>query len=165
MMGKLLTSILVATLLAACHTASNTNDDGNLVGLWSLKAMDIQDSTGAWHVWNGGMQGYLLYDNNGHGALHLLTKDYEKFNITFNHFDNEAPLEALRHLNNSYTYMAKYTISKDKGIVEHTRISHSNPGDWGEVVQRKYRFSGDTLILQPVEDENSALRLKWLKEP
>ncbi|NEN23749.1 hypothetical protein G3O08_09575 [Cryomorpha ignava] len=163
-MKKLLLSLFVLILLATCSSPKTESIQENLAGLWSLKAMDIQDSIGVWHQWNGGMQGYLLYDGLGHGALHLLTKDYEDFDISFNNFDESAPLEALRHLNNSYVYIANYRVLTDEGIVEHERISHSNPGDWGKIVKRKFSFNGDTLILQPVEDENAALRLKWLKE-
>ncbi len=164
MISKYLFYLASILFLTSCESVQQDEDNPNIVGLWSLEAMDIQDSAGNWHLWNGGMQGFLLYDNAGHGALHLLTKGYEDFDIAFNHFEDSIPLEALHHLNNSYVYIARYEIDEEEGIVKHERISHSNPGEWGEVVERKYWFSGDTLVLQPVEDENASLRLKWLRE-
>jgi len=163
-MSKYLFYLAAILFLFSCKSPLQDKDNLSIVGLWSLEAMDIQDSVGGWHQWNSGMQGFLLYDSDGHGALHLLTQGYEDFDIPFDHFVDSVPLAALQHLNNSYVYIAKYRIDEEAGIVKHERISHSNPGEWGEVVERKFWFSGDTLFLQPVEDENASLRLKWLRE-
>ena len=35
---------------------------------------------------------------------------------------------------------------------------------WNEVVKRRFTFSGDTLTLQPLEEQYARLRLKWIKE-
>ena len=109
------------------------------------------------------MQGYLLYDDNGHMALHMTIKGYENTDLRFPNFVDTISVEALRHLTGSYAYFARYKVSPMDSIIEHSRISHSNPADWNKVVRRKYFFSGDTLILRPVENQNSGLRLKWLK--
>jgi len=60
-------------------------------------------------------------------------------------------------------YFAKYTILEEESIVEHARISHSNPSEWNKIVRRKYTFTGDTLTLAPVEMRLSGLRLKWVR--
>ena len=83
--------------------------------------------------------------------------------MRFANFIDTSPLPALKHLTGSYVYFAKYSVDPEKSIVQHARISHSNPEDWNVVVQRKYTFSGDTLILQPVENANARLRLKWVR--
>ncbi len=109
------------------------------------------------------MQGFLLYDETGHMALHLTTKDYEKTELRFPNFTDTISRKALEHLTNSYVYLANYTIDTAQSIVTHARVSHSNPAEWNAIVQRRFSFKGDTLILQPVEKDKANLRLKWLK--
>lgn len=133
-------------------------------GLWSLHTMEQKDSlTGEWGKWRKAMQGYILYDDKGTMAVHLTTASYQNTDLQFPNFDESISNEALQHLTNSYVYFAKYTVDAEKGVVQHARISHSNPSEWNEVVQRKFTFSGDTLILQPLESTNASLRLKWIK--
>jgi hypothetical protein len=127
--------------------------------------MEQQDPvTGQWSEWRNGMQGYILYDDNDNMSIHLTTKGYEDTELRFPNFIDSISNEALKHLTGSYVYFAKYTIDEKRNEVEHARISHSNPGMWNEKVTRRFTFSGDTLILQPTEEENAGLRLKWLKE-
>ncbi len=163
--------LYIALLSIAVGCTTNKKDLGDnqetdkLTGLWILHSMELQDSlTGKWNDWNGGMQGYLLYDGTENMSLHLLTKDYEKMDLVFPNFTDTIPLEALQHLTNSYVYFAKYTLDEENAIVQHKRISHSNPKDWGKTVQRRYSFKGDTLVLRPVEETNAGLRLKWLQD-
>ncbi len=168
LMFKKPSSIIVLLLLAtifSCSSPPTNKTENKLAGLWSLHIMEMQDSvTGEWNPWRGGMQGYLLYDNTDNMSMHLMTKDYEKTDLRFPNFTDTIPLEALKHLTNSYVYFAKYSVDTKKGIVQHARISHSNPKDWNEVVERRYSFKGDTLLLQPVEKTNAGLRLKWIKK-
>ncbi|MDY7393855.1 lipocalin-like domain-containing protein [Aureibaculum sp. 2210JD6-5] len=157
--------VIMTVLFVGCNQKNEEIESNPFSGLWSLHIMEQQDSiTGVWNKWRNGMQGYILYDANDNMALHLTTKGYEKTELRFPNFNDTIPNEALKHLTNSYVYFAKYTIDEKEGIVEHARISHSNPGDWNKVVKRRFTFSGDTLILQPVEKSNSGLRLKWIKE-
>jgi len=130
-----------------------------------LHILEQKDSiTGEWSEWRDGMQGYILYDNKNNMSVHLTTTGYEATDLRFPNFVDSISNEALKHLTNSYVYFAKYSIDEDDKTVEHARISHSNPGEWNNVVKRKYTFSGDTLILQPLEEEDAGLRLKWIKE-
>jgi hypothetical protein len=157
-------ALLMAGLFSACRNSDNPSEMEQFRGLWSLYAMEQQDAeTGEWKEWRGGMQGYILYDGEGGMAVHLTTRGYEKFDLLFPNFNDSIPSEALRHLTNSYVYFARYTVDEEKDVVEHARISHSNPAEWNNVVRRKYMFSGDTLILEPVEPALSSLRLKWIK--
>ncbi len=134
-----------------------------ITGLWNLIVMEVKDDNGTYVPWNGGMGGKLLYDGNGNGSLHLYTKDYKNYEVEFPNFTDSIPQEALKHLTNNYFYMANYNIDTAKNVIHHTRISHSNPKDWGKTVTRRYSFIGDTLVLVPAEDENANLRLKWVK--
>ena len=96
-------------------------------------------------------------------SAHLTTVGYEDTDLRFPNFVDSISIEALKHLTNSYVYFAKYTVDEEKSVVEHARISHSNPGEWNVVVRRRFTFSGDTLTLQALEKETSGLRLKWIK--
>ena len=127
--------------------------------------MEQQDlETGEWAEWRDGMQGYILYDGKDNMSVHLTTKGYEKTELRFPNFSDTVSIEALKHLTGSYVYFAKYTVFEEDNVVQHARFSHSNPGDWDVVVKRRYTFSGDTLILAPLEEQNAGLRLKWVKE-
>lgn len=151
-------------LYVGCKQVSEHKEVNKFSGLWSLHIMEKQNSeTGAWEIWRNGMQGYILYDDQNNMALHLTTSGYEDTDLRFPNFTDSIPLEALKHLTNSYVYFAKYTLDEEQSIVEHARISHSNPGMWNEIVRRRYTFIGDTLVLEPVEESLGGLRLKWVK--
>ena len=154
---------LIAALLAGCNQVSQPKEKNQFTGLWSLHVMEQLDpETGEWKEWNNGMQGYILYDNKDNMSIHLTTKGYEATDLRFPNFTDTISIDALKHLSNSYVYFAKYSFDTDQGIIEHARISHSNPGQWNQVVKRRYSFSGDTLTLQPLEEEIPE-RLRWIK--
>lgn len=162
---QILLLLSITALLIACDQKNQKNGSNQFSGLWSLHIMEQQDSlTGEWNVWRNGMQGYILYDDKDNMSLHLTTTGYEETDLRFPNFNDTISEEALKHLTGSYVYFAKYTVDEQRSIVEHARISHSNPGMWNEVVERRFSFSGDTLILQPVEAATAGLRLKWIKK-
>lgn len=134
-----------------------------VTGLWQLHIMEQQDSTGQWTEYRNGLKGYLLYDGHGHMTLTLCPQDYEQTNLTFKNFTDTLALEKLQYLTGYYSYMGRYQILEEEGIVEHTRITHTNPNEWNQTVHRRFSFAGDTLIVAPVEAKNADLRLKWLK--
>ena len=159
---KLFIYISTLIVLISCHSQDKSKNP--IKGLWKLHAMEIRDSTDAsWSQWRDGMQGYLLYDGDGHMALHLTTLDYEKTPLSFPNFNDSISLEALKHLTKNYNYHALYALNEKDQTVTHSRISHSNPREWNAVVVRSYRFHGDTLIISPQEERIANLRLKWLK--
>lgn len=154
----------LVALFIGCSQKAKPTDLNRFAGLWSLYIMEQRDSvTGEWNEWRNGMQGYILYDEKDNMSVHLTTKGYENTDLRFPNFIDTIPNEALKYLTNSYVYFGKYSVDEQKGVVEHARISHSNPGEWNAVVQRRFTFSGDTLTLQPLEDQNAGLRLKWIK--
>lgn len=149
----------------SCQKNNIVKEENPFHGMWTLALMEqFNQETGIWQEWRNGMQGYILYDGNNNMSVHLTTKGYEKTDIRFPNFTDTISEPALKHLTNSYVYVAKYKVDKENTIVEHARISHSNPGEWNKIVKRKYTFKGDTLILQPVEKSNSNLRLIWVKD-
>ncbi|MEQ9424606.1 MAG: lipocalin-like domain-containing protein [Cyclobacteriaceae bacterium] len=166
-MNKLPIAIICIFLFTACSEkkTEQARQENPLEGLWSLHIMEQKDpETGEWRLWRDGMQGYLLYDATENMALHLTVDGYQDTDLQFPNFNDSIPDEALRHLTGSYVYFAKYSVNENGNTVQHARISHSNPAEWNDVVMRRYSFSGDTLILQPAEDANSGLRLKWVKQ-
>ena len=155
---------MLALLSISCSTVQQEKKHNPFEGLWSLHIMEQQDSTGAWNEWRDGMNGWIMYDATENMSVHLTVEGYEETELRFPNFDPSIPEEALQHLTGSYVYFAKYSVDEKEGTVQHARFSHSNPGDWDVVVKRKYTFSGDTLILQPTEEQNSSLRLKWVRD-
>ena len=156
--------LFIVALIIGCNQKNKDTEINRFSGLWSLHVMEQQDSvTGEWSEWRNGMQGYILYDNKDNMSVHLTTVGYQDTDLRFPNFIDSISDEALKHLTSSYVYFAKYSVDEEQSVVEHARISHSNPGEWNEVVQRRFTFSGDTLTLQPLEEGNSGLRLKWLK--
>lgn len=154
----------MAPLFIGCHKKMEKSEVNQFSGLWSLYVMEQKDSiTGKWSEWRNGMQGYILYDEKDNMAVHLTTSGYQDTDMRFPNFTDTLSIEALKYLTNSYVYFAKYSVDKDKRVVKHARISHSNPGEWDAVVQRRFTFKGDTLTLEPLEEKNSGLRLKWVK--
>ena len=141
-----------------------TDTQEPIEGLWNLHLMEVKDSSNNWQEWREGMKGYLLYDGKGHMALHLVPKEYEKTDLEFPNFTDTISIEALKYITNNYNYFGTYQLDTDSNIVTHNRISHSNPGEWHTKVRRRFSFKGDTLLVQPVEQKNSKLRLKFLKE-
>jgi len=163
--NRLTIFLLITVLLLSCEQKSKQLKINKFTGLWSLYIMEQQDSiTGKWQEWREGLQGYILYDDTNNMSVHLTTKGYQNTDLRFPNFIDTISVDALKHLTGSYVYFAKYTIFEEDSIIQHARISHSNPGDWNKVVQRRFSFIGDTLILRPVEKSNSRLRLKWVKQ-
>lgn len=163
--SKIILVLAVFMIAISCNKKAAHKEVNPFSGLWTLHIMEkLNPETEKWQVWKEGMQGYILYDDHNNMSLHLTTDGYENTDLRFPNFTDTISIAALKHLTNSYVYFAKYKVDKKEGTVEHARISHSNPGNWNEVVKRRYTFIGDTLILQPVENATSNLRLKWLKD-
>ena len=167
-MKKITFTAFLSVILLACQpeqtTAIDPSSEDPIKGLWKLYAMDVKDSLDQWTAWRGGMQGYLLYDGDGHMALHLIPIGYEDTDLEFPNFTDTISIEALKYITNNYNYFGTYTVDIDDQIINHNRISHSNPKDWHTSVKRRFEFNGDTLVIKPVEKENAKLRLKLLKE-
>ena len=155
--------IFFSSLIVLFSCNNNPTESLPIEGLWKLESMKVRDSvSNTWSEYKGGMDGYLLYDGNGHVSLHLYEKGYEKAGIEFPNFNDSIPLEALKHLTKSYYYMGNYKVSEKDSIVSHFKLSHSKPSEFGLTAERRFYFSGDTLVMQPVERKNANLKLKWL---
>ena len=156
---------LCALLMISLSCNEKEQVQSPLVGLWKLESMKVRNTaTNTWSHYRGGMDGYLLYDANGHVSLHLFDRGYENAAMTFPNFNDCIPLEALKYITKSYYYMGNYKISGEDSIVSHTKVSHSNPSEFGLTAERRFYFNGDTLVMQPIERKNVNLKLKWLRQ-
>lgn len=156
--------LIVSTFLFVYACQNKETETSKIEGLWKLESMKVRDTVdNTWSDYKGGMDGYLLYDGNGHVSLHLYENGYENAEIEFPNFNDSIPLKALKHITKSYYYMGNYTVSQEDSIVSHFKLSHSNPSEFGLTAERRFYFNGDTLIMQPVERKNANLKLKWLK--
>lgn len=161
--------IFILLMGAACNPSDANRQVNPLAGLWKLEKMEVFDAKEeVWKEWKKpergfgeGIKGHVLYDSDGHMALHLIPKNYENSGLSFPYSRDSSSFEALKHLAASYTYLADYRLDTQAQIVTHATFSHSEPNDWGEIVRRKYRFQGDTLFLEPVEQDLGKIRLKW----
>jgi len=156
--------------MGACKTQKNspqkTQLNNPLLGAWKLHLMEIKDSeTEIWSEWRQGMTGYLVYENSGYMALHLAPRDYPNTDLEFKNFTSSMPLEQLQYISQNYNYTGSYSIDLDNMIVNHSKLAHSNPNEWVGVSRRKFSFNNDTMVVRPVEQANSGLRLKFLKMP
>ena len=156
--------ILILTGLLACNPSLKKAEKSKFSGLWKLHIIERKDSiSGLWNEWRNGLQGYILYDDKDNMAVHLTSKGYQNTDIVFHDFIDTVSVEELKYRTQSYVYFAKYAVYEDENIVEHARISHSNPNLWNLKVKRWYEFREDTLILTTVENKNSPLRVKWYR--
>ena len=146
-------------------------------GLWTMYSHEIQEENGSWesHNWMKDGTGYIIYDGEGHMAVHITPKGYssKEINLGIERDSlvqiNSAPeLELFspsekRYTPANYVYVANCRIL-DGSIIEHARISHGDPMKFNEVVQREFEFVGDTLILSPLNLEGQhQRRIKWIK--
>lgn len=132
------------------------------VGLWSLHEMLVRDSAGNLSPYKNGMEGYLLYDAEKNMTIHLWQKGFKEYANPYPNFTADVPLADLQNLTKSYYYIGEYELLNDS-VVQHTRISHSNPNDWGQTVQRKFTIVNDTLTIVPAEQKNANLKLVWTR--
>ncbi len=160
---KYTVAAVIFAFAISCQNEKPTSP--TITGLWKLESMKVRDTvSNTWSDYRGGMDGFLLYDDNKHVALHLYEKGYEKTGIEFPNFNDTIPLKALKHITKSYYYMGDYKVSEKDSIVSHYKLSHSNPSEFGLTAERRFYFSGDTLVMVPVERKNSRLKLKWLRK-
>jgi hypothetical protein len=161
-MNRALVIVAVAVIFVSCEAKIKVKS-ANVEGLWKLVSMKIRNTeTGDWNDYRNGMQGYLLYDGARNMTIHLTDKGYEDTELEFPNFTDTLSIEALKYLTKSYYYIGEYEILNDS-MVQHTRLSHSNPGDWGKVVKRHFKIRNDTLIMTPTEQRLANLELKWVK--
>lgn len=154
--------IALTGMIFQCLGCSIEQGDNPLTGLWKIYVIESQDSTGRWEQaeWMKDAIAYLHYDACSTMSLHFTPRGMwanDSIMALQLGVNSLAPQEEKE----PYWYLANYEIIHEKQIVQHKRIIHSDPAEWGKMVERSYELTGDTLILKPLEYN---LRLKWLRE-
>ena len=169
--------LAIVAFIPACNDKSATTPNEKLAGMYKLSSIEVQDSAGKYHhEWASDGTGYIIYDGQGHMAVHITPKAYkeykwllsenetlypEKIKVAMDGMSNDELKAALTEFVSNYVYIAKYSVSDSAGEVVHNRLSHTIPSSWNTTVKRRFIFHGDTLELHNDADKR---RLIWIKQ-
>lgn len=157
----------IITILLSCQQENETSDFDKFTGRWALDIVESQaDSTSIWmprqdHYRN--RKGFIIYDGKGGMGVHHVTENYDKYKFEGIGGLDSLTSQDLRHLADNFVYFGKYRVNDSLNIIEHHIESVNFQNMWGTVAKRKYIFSGDTLILNPITNRYPKTRLKWVK--
>jgi hypothetical protein len=101
--------------------------------------------------------GIIIYDPSGHMAVHVA---FDKQHMTT--AVGRAPAEIDKLVPGHVAYFGKYSIDERAQTVTHHKQASVQPGDGGDVV-RAYEFSGDRLILRPLEASTTEIIWERIK--
>jgi len=159
--------LLILLLDLGCTPMTTIHD--KFSGTYKLDKFESYDPTiGKWKPdkWNGKeADGFIQYDGKGHMSVHLYPGDYQDFdtNKNIDSIDHESLKDLAKFYQSNFVYFADYKIINDSTI-EHTRVSATEPKNWGTKLIRSFEFLNDTLILTAHEKlENKKMRLRWIK--
>ena len=168
-MHKIPLGLGLLILLTDFSCTSKPTIDDKFNGTYKLDMFESYDSvSGKWNPdkWRGkDADGFIQYDGKGYMSVHLYPRDYKDFdtNKNIDSIDNESLKELTKFYQSNFVYFADYKIINDSTI-EHTRISATEPKNWGTKLTRRFEFINDTLILTAYEKvENKKMRLRWVR--
>lgn len=168
-MHKIILRLGLFILLADLGCTPRRTIDGRFNGTYRLDKFESYDSvSGKWKAdkWRGkDADGFIQYDGKGYMSVHLYPGDYKEFdtNKNIDSIDHESLKELAKFYQSNFVYFAEYKIVNDSTI-EHTRISATEPKNWGTKLIRGFEFINDTLILTAHENlENKKMRLRGVK--
>jgi hypothetical protein len=154
-------------------TSAAANDRAKLVGTFELVTIEVRDSlTAAWsRTPNFNSNGYIIYADTGHMAVHIMPKVRARFAGT-----QPTEAEAQAALRGYSAYFGSFTVTdneRDKFVV-HRRFGQINPGGPADV-KRFYDFEtlpngAERLILTPAPadgggKEKAVRRIVWQRMP
>lgn len=154
------------SMLQGC-IPNNGNDENKFSGMWKLDRIEALDSaTGRWNhdTPYAEYDGYILYDGDGHMAVHLIPNRYSEFdtNKNIDSLTSEELKELTKFYQSNFVYVADYTITGNS--IAHTRLTATEPKNWNTLLTRDFEFKQDTLLLTSHESIlGKKLRLKWVK--
>ena len=132
------------------------------LGGWSLVRIERRDPDGellAPPIED--RMGYLIYGPSGHMGVTIMPPERERYAG-----DEPTAGEAFTALSTYTSYFGKFTVDAAEGFVTHHLEGSLNPGGAGSDYQRFYRFSENSLILQPpVGDDGVKAELTWERLP
>jgi hypothetical protein len=154
-------------------TSGPTNDRAKLVGTYELVTTEVRESpTGEWtRIPNFNSNGYIIYAETGHMAVHIMPKVRARFAGT-----QPTEAEAQAALRGYSAYFGSFTVNdkeRDKFVV-HRRFGQINPGGPADV-KRYYEFTtlpngAERLLLTPEPadgggKEKALRRIVWQRMP
>ena len=160
-------TVVLFLLTAFACTSNDPKNDPRFHGMWKLDIIESYDSiSGKWSNYETDLyhDGYILYDGKGHMAVHLTSKGYQDFDVSENvdSLDVEGLKERLKFYQSNFVYFADYETKEN--VIDHNRLSATDPINWGTVLTRDFEFKNDTLILSARESiDANRLRLRWVK--
>ena len=157
------------TILATIYSCSTKTQqaDNKFDGMWRLDKFESFDSLA--NRWTddstrSGWAGYILYDGQGHMGVHLIPKGYKDFDTKKNidSLEHEDLKELAKFYKSNFVYFANYNVNGT--IIDHNRLTATEPENWETILTRDFDFKGDTLILTARENiGGQQLRLRWIK--
>jgi hypothetical protein len=164
--SKLLFGLFVLLTISGCRNEAQPVDS-KFHGMWRLYKIETIDKLSGNWVYDTaftGWNGYILYDGLGHMGAQITPKGYKDFDANKNmeRLTLEGGKELAKFYQSNFVYFANYKISN--GVIEHERLSATNPKDWGSVLTRDFEFRDDTILLTPHEILwGKKARLWWVK--
>ena len=164
-------------VLCTCTGAKEDETGNKLAGMYKLSSIQVQDSAGVYHdEWASDGTGYIIYDGQGHMAVHITPKVYKEYKWVLSENETLYPEKikakldsmtvdelkaAVEEFASNYVYVANYSLSDSENVVTHQRLSHTIPSSWNTTVKRRFIFHGDTLELHNDADKR---KLLWIKQ-
>ncbi len=166
-MLKLLSATLLTFTILIFSCKEKPGPAEKLRGMYRLDRFEQFDS--AQHQWIpspawAGYSGYILYDGLGHMAIHLSPKGYKDTDIStvIDSLNPEELKARAKFYQSNYTYFANVTAT-DSSVV-HSKLSATNPREWGTESIREVQWHSDTLFLTTKENIGQVrLRLRWVR--
>lgn len=153
---KSFTSSLILALLCSATTAVSHTPvaDGRLLGTWRLvstKATFVDGTKGPipWLGQHG--KAYLIYTPDQHMCVVPMNPERPMWNSA----STATEREAKSALDGFYAYCGTFDVNDKEALVTHHAEIALAPNDVGGAWDRRFRFEGDRLILQPVEADAS----------
>jgi hypothetical protein len=167
-MNKIKTTfgLILLAIIYSCSTKTQQADN-KFDGMWRLDKFESLDSLS--NRWTDdstrvGWSGYILYDGQGHMGVHLIPNGYKDFDSKKNidSLSDDDLKELTKFYKSNFVYFANYNINGT--VIDHQRLTATEPGNWGTTLTRDFDFKGDTLILTAHEKiAGQKLRLRWIK--
>ncbi len=133
-------------------------------GRWKLHEIAREGPDGKFVVPESmaGRSGYILYDGLGGMGVHHIPAGYKEYPLTQGVSPDSLSRKDLELFQKQFIYFGRYTIDTASKVITHHIDTDARPWMWGEPVQRRYEFSGDTLILMPLRSD-PLMRISWIR--
>jgi hypothetical protein len=164
--SKLLFALFILLFFSACRNKEQTNES-KFSGMWRLDKIESFDNASGKWLYDStftGWTGYIIYDGQGHMGVQITPKGYKDFDVNkdTDSLNNDGLKELVKFYKSNWVYFADYKITNN--IIEHKRLSATEPYNWGTVLTRDFEFRNDTLILTAHEIVGGKKsRLWWVK--